>query len=126
MTTQSQQDLPEQQQPIPKKEIPEPGKKAPEKDEGGFEPNFFFDVREAESLKDLYARMKILKKPGEDVDWRSVDPREYMFDNDDDTDELDGDTLEEEPEEEQLTKSDDLKMLSAKAVIEDSSKKFLS
>ena len=41
----------------------------------------FFDVREAKDLKDLYSRMRIIdKKTGENVDWRSMNPDEYLPD----------------------------------------------
>ena len=66
----------------------------PEKKEDGF-----FDVREAKSLEDLYARMKVIDETGENVDWRSMDPREYLSDDDGNyPDELDEDRDAEEPD----------------------------
>ena len=151
MTTNAQQDVPEQQQPVPEAEQQkQPVEDKTKEKEDGFEPNFFFDVREAESLKDLYNRMAIIGKNGESADWRTMDPREYLLDNNEnEVDETDDavptEEVPETPEEVSpkkeavakssdsdeiflkiIGKSDDLKMLSAKAVIEDSSKKFLS
>lgn len=57
------------------------------------EPNFFFDVRTAKSLNDLYDRMRVITKSSEPIDWRSMDPRDYLFDDDcdEETFEMSGD-----------------------------------
>lgn len=83
---------------------------------------FYLDAREM-SPSEYIQSLVLVGEDGEPVSWEDSD-ESYLKEKHSHT--TSGDTKEDDEVVEKLEKSDDLKMLSAKAIIENHSKKFSS
>lgn len=50
------------------------------------QPDFSFDMSNFKNVREFYENVNVTNDKGERIDWRKLDPRDYLFDNDEDYD----------------------------------------